>query len=218
MGTATSLLFYLLLIFPQRPAWFFLTQLTFYCLVINMSAEVATKMLEPHIKKLEDLIESNPKMDQSLIKMEEKTKVKKVYIAIIFIVLVVLWLGSGHAGQLVCNFIGFLYPAYSSIKAIESHNKDDDTKWLIYWVVFATFSMLESFSDIIIGWLPFYWLSKCLFLVWCMSPANGSAIVYRTVILPVFRENEEKIDKVVNQGKEKLAELAEKSMEDKKLT
>ena len=42
--------------------------------------------------------------------------------------------------------------------------------------------------------------------------------VFRTVILPVFRENEEKIDKVVNQGKEKLAELAEKSMEDKKST
>ena len=83
-----------------------------------MSAEVATKMLEPHIKKLEDLIQSNPKMDQILIKMEEKTKVKKVYIAIIFIVLVVLWLGSGHAGQLVCNLIGFLYPAYASIKAI----------------------------------------------------------------------------------------------------
>ena len=41
---------------------------------------------------------------------------------------------------------------------------------------------------------------------------------FRTVILPVFRENEEKIDKVVNQGKEKLAELAEKSMEDKKST
>ena len=42
--------------------------------------------------------------------------------------------------------------------------------------------------------------------------------VFRTVILPVFRENEEKIDKVVNQGKEKLAELAEKTMEDKKET
>merc|ERR1712212_681508 len=133
--------------------------------------------------------------DNFLIKIEEKTNVKKVYIAI--------------------NSIGFLYPAYSSIKAIESHNKDDDTKWLIYWVVFATFSMLESISDIIIGWLPFYWLSKCLFLVWCMSPANGSAIVYRMVILPIFRENEAKIDKVVNkavnQGKEKFAELVEKA-------
>lgn len=178
---------------------------------MSSPTEAATKMLEPHMKKLEDLIQSNEKMDKFLIKIEEKTNVKKVYIAIAFIILIVIWLGSGHAGQLLCNSIGFLYPAYSSIKAIESHNKDDDTKWLTYWVVYATFSMLESFSDIIIGWLPFYWLSKCIFLVWCMSPTNGSAIVYRTVILPIFRENEAKIDNVVNQGKEKLAELVEKT-------
>ena len=81
-------------------------------------AEVANNMLEPHIKKLEDLIQSNQKIDKILNQMEEKTKVKKVYIAIGLIVLVVLWLGSGHAGQLVCNLIGFLYPAYASIKAI----------------------------------------------------------------------------------------------------
>jgi hypothetical protein len=55
-----------------------------------------------------------------------------------------------------------------------------------------------------------------------MDPDFENNVIYilfsRTVILPVFRENEEKIDKVVNQGKEKLAELAEKSMEDKKST
>ena len=43
---------------------------------------------------------------------------------------------------------------------------------------------------------------------------------YRTIILPIFRENEAKIDEVVNQGKEKLAELTEKTttamLEDKK--
>ena len=31
------------------------------------------------------------------------------------------------------------------------------------------------------------------------------------MILPIFRENEAKIDNVVNQGKEKLAELVEKT-------
>ena len=35
---------------------------------------------------------------------------------------------------------------------------------------------------------------------------------FRTVILPIFRENEGKIDQVVNQGKEKLAELTEKTV------
>ena len=81
-------------------------------------AEVASNMFETQLKKLEVLIESNEKMDQYLTKLEEKTKVKKTYIAIILIALVILWLGSGHAGQLVCNLIGFMYPAYSSIKAI----------------------------------------------------------------------------------------------------
>ena len=49
---------------------------------------------------------------------------------------------------------------YISIKALESVNKDDDTKWLTYWVVFALFSVVEFFSDIIFSWFPFYWLVK----------------------------------------------------------
>ena len=48
---------------------------------------------------------------------------------------------------------GFVYPAYRSIKAIETSIKDDDTQWLIYWVVFACFSVAEFFSDILIGWV-----------------------------------------------------------------
>jgi hypothetical protein len=46
------------------------------------------------------------------------------------------------------------------IKAIESKEKDDDTKWLTYWVTYAFFSLLEFFSDIFLFWIPFYNLSK----------------------------------------------------------
>jgi len=66
----------------------------------------------------------------------------------------------GFGAQLVCNSVGFLYPAYMSIHAIESHKKDDDTKWLTYWVVFALFSVIEYFADLIVGWFPLYWLIK----------------------------------------------------------
>lgn len=46
------------------------------------------------------------------------------------------------------------------MKALESPQKDDDTKWLTYWVVFAVFSVVEYFSDFIVGWFPLYWLLK----------------------------------------------------------
>ncbi|KAJ8946424.1 hypothetical protein NQ314_008906 [Rhamnusium bicolor] len=57
----------------------------------------------------------------------------------------------------------FLYPAYVSIHAIESKHKDDDTKWLTYWVVYALFSVGEYFADFIVSWFPLYWLLKVLF-------------------------------------------------------
>ena len=49
--------------------------------------------------------------------------------------------------------MGFLYPAYCSIKALESSVKNDDTQWLTYWVVFAFFSVVEYFADFIAGWV-----------------------------------------------------------------
>ena len=124
--------------------------------------------------------------------------------------------------------------------SLETSHKDDDTQWLTYWVVFASFSVIESVSDIFISWMPFYWLGKCAFLVWCMSPMelNGSVVVYRQVllnknefhyvivfkrsyycnrniVLPIFRENEEKIDEAVRKGQQKLTEIAEKVLPEK---
>ncbi|XP_041086899.1 receptor expression-enhancing protein 6-like, partial [Polyodon spathula] len=86
------------------------------------------------------------------------------------------------------------------IKAIESSNKEDDTKWLTYWVVYGLFSVAEFFSDIFLYWFPFYYAGKCVFLLWCMAPVswNGSQILYKRLVLPFFLKHQASVDSVVN--------------------
>jgi len=106
----------------------------------------------------------------------------------------------GRSGQLICHFIGFAYPAYRTTKVIESNrNCDNDTdkiQWLMYWVVFASFHLVEFFSDTILGWMPMYWICKSMFLLACMSPLNLCSVLYHMIILPMFKKSETIIDNV----------------------
>jgi len=50
-----------------------------------------------------------------------------------------------------------------SFKAIESKEKEDDTQWLIYWVVFAFFTIFNQLFYTLLYFIPFYYLVKVLF-------------------------------------------------------
>ncbi|XP_041464234.1 receptor expression-enhancing protein 5-like isoform X3 [Lytechinus variegatus] len=148
-------------------------------------------------------------------KLKEELNKQPVHIRIAVqgvVALVGIWLVVGYAASFLTSFLGFLYPAYCSVKAIESTQKDDDTQWLTYWVVYSAFSLVEFFSDIFLSWFPFYYLAKMAFLGWCMAPisSNGSQFLYHRFIKPFIlkhqAEIEDSLDKVTDIASSTLSE------------
>jgi len=165
-------------------------------------AQAVKQNVEDWKAKLDKALHEQNCITNVLEKIEVKTGIKRLHVALGVIAFLGLYLMIGYGADFLCNFIGFLYPAYCSIKAIESKEKDDDTKWLTYWVVYSVFHLLEFFADIFFFWIPFYWFFKCVFLTYCFAPMswNGSLTIYNKVIRPVVLKHQKKIDETLNKA------------------
>merc|ERR1712150_213227 len=104
--------------------------------------------------------------------------------------------------------VGFIYPAFKSFEAIENKSADD-TQWLIYWVVYAFFSIIETFVDILLYWIPFYYAFKLAFLLWAMLPqTNGAKFLYDSFLKDFLKKNESSIDAALDEAKRSMSSVA----------
>ncbi|CAA0840523.1 HVA22-like protein k [Striga hermonthica] len=69
-----------------------------------------------------------------------------------------------------CCSVGVVLPFYSTFKAIEARDENEEHKWLMYWAAYGSFSLAEVFTDNILYWCPFYYQMKFAFLVWIQLP------------------------------------------------
>merc|ERR1719412_3593194 len=143
------------------------------------------------------------------------------YCAVIFLTKVVPenYTMAYHLFALFRLVLGTLYPAYASYKAVRTKNVREYVKWMMYWIVFAIFSSLETFADIFVAfWFPFYYEVKILLLIWLISPVSkgslGSSIIYRRFVHPNLIVREDEIDRMIcrlqEQGYNTVTKLAVK--------
>ncbi|XP_075712833.1 receptor expression-enhancing protein 2 isoform X2 [Rhinoderma darwinii] len=109
--------------------------------------------------------------------------------------------------RLVVLLFGTLYPAYSSYKAVKTKNVKEYVKWMMYWIVFAFFTTVETLTDIILSWFPFYFELKIAFVIWLLSPyTKGSSVLYRKFVHPTLSSKEKEIDEYIAQARDKSYE------------
>ncbi|XP_003382355.1 PREDICTED: receptor expression-enhancing protein 5-like [Amphimedon queenslandica] len=166
-----------------------------------MSTTPPENKLQSARQRISDMLHDPENPLAGIFEKAEKTlRLKREWLFFGFVVLIILYLIIGHGTGLLVNLIGFVYPAYKSCKAIDSEETDDDTQWLTYWVVYAFFGLIEFFTDILLSWIPFYFLGKCVFLIWCMMPManNGSAVIYHNFIKPFIKRHEKTFEKAID--------------------
>lgn len=80
-------------------------------------------------------------------------------------------------------------------------------RWMMYWIVFALFMAVETFTDIFISWFPFYYEIKMAFVLWLLSPyTKGASLLYRKFVHPSLSRHEKEIDTCIVQAKERSYE------------
>ncbi|CEJ94513.1 Putative Protein yop-1 [[Torrubiella] hemipterigena] len=122
----------------------------------------------------------------ALVNLEKQAGVPKAYAVIGVVALYFFLIIFNLGGQLLTNFAGFVIPGYYSLAALFTDGKEDDTQWLTYWVVFAFFTVAESFVNIVY-WFPFYFVFKFVFLLWLSLPMfRGAEVIFRSFLAPTL--------------------------------
>lgn len=97
-----------------------------------------------------------------------------------------------------CCSVGIVLPVYSTFKAIEMRDRNEQHKWLLYWAAYGSFSIIEAVTDKFLYWFPLYYHVKLAFLVWLQLPsAEGSKQLYTNHMRPFLMRHQARLDHIL---------------------
>lgn len=106
--------------------------------------------------------------------------------------------GTNIVVRTACCSVGVVLPVYSTFKAIERKDPDEQQRCLVYWAAYGSFTVAEMITDKLIYWFPLYYHMKFAFLVWLQLPStNGATQLYMNHLRPFFLRHQAKLDYIL---------------------
>ncbi|KAI9846794.1 MAG: hypothetical protein M1837_003643 [Sclerophora amabilis] len=101
--------------------------------------------------------------------------------------------------KLLSSLATFLFPVFASYKALKGHDPAELSPWLMYWVVLACLLLVESWTEWLLVWFPFYqWIRAFVLLYLVLPQTQGAAYLYQTHIHPFLATHETEIDNFIS--------------------
>ncbi|KZZ91969.1 HVA22 domain membrane protein [Ascosphaera apis ARSEF 7405] len=120
----------------------------------------------------------------------------------------------GIVADLISSVLTILFPIYASYKALRTRDPSIIVPWLMYWVVIATFTLIESWTYWIVSWTPFYSWIRLAFLSYLVLPqTQGAKVIYQSYLDPFLYAHEDHIEEAIVKGHDYARKMGAQYME-----
>ena len=168
----------------------------------NISNIEMNDQVEKQLTSLNELELSEKLKDENEI---ELNKIMMINMKIIMMYSMIMVTFTTLGISIVTNIIGFLYPLYTTINVVEKGTSlSDSNQWLIYWIVYSSFTFFENIFAFLINIIPFYHYLKLAFLLILVKKEEIRIMLYKKYFKTMHNRYEEEIDDVISKAKDSL--------------
>ncbi|KAJ3165003.1 ER membrane protein DP1/Yop1 [Irineochytrium annulatum] len=126
---------------------------------------------------------------RTLNEIEAKTKVPKVYIAVVGYLLVTISVFFNIYADFTVSLLSVVYPTYRLLQSIQLKDHEGVKTFGFYFALVAIWDFIEiPLLDVFSAYVPYYYVVKLGALVWMFFPGYLGANVIHGVVAPHFEK------------------------------
>lgn len=149
---------------------------------------------------------------ESLKFIEQKYKVKPSAVLLIAFAVLILLSPFLNTHNILASIVCYLIPAYLSFVALESTDKEDDIRYLTYWIIFSLVEVSTPLFKLFFNKFMFMSIRVLVTVVLLHPLSNIASTIYNNFVRPFLAQHEkqidEKLEELAKEGKKKLIQGA----------